>query len=801
MSAFFVRKAAVLGAGVMGAQIAAHLANAEIPVLLFDLPAKEGDPNGIVMKALDAIRTLEPSPLATAERIDCIDIANYGQHLDQLRTCDLIIEAIPEKAELKADLYRMIAPYLAPNVIVASNTSGLSINRLSAGLPEILRERFCGMHFFNPPRYMPLVELISSGCTSPALLDRLESWLVSRLGKSVVCALDTPNFIANRVGLFSMLAAMHHAERFELRFDVVDTLTGPLIGRPKSATYRTADVVGLDTMTEVIMTMRSKCTSEHSDPWSRYYVTPAWLSALIGQGALGQKTGFGIYRKEGKQIQVFDLATQTYQNSRDSSDEIDPGVMAILSNRNPAGRFSLLRDCSHPQAQFLWAVFRDVFHYAAFHLAHIADNARDVDLAMRWGYGWAQGPFESWQSAGWKEIADSIQADIDAGRAMSTTALPEWVFARVEPGGVHCGEGSYSASVNAIKPRSALPVYRRQIFPDRVFGEEAISGTTIWENEGVRLWTLPQIDKDIAIVSLMSKNHTLGHDVLLSMQEAVVRAAADYKGLVIWHEAPFAYGANLKEVAGLIGTGQFDRIESYIAEFQKTTMALKYARVPVVAAVQGMALGGGCEFLMHCAKRVIALESRIGLVEAAVGLIPAGGGCKEFALRAWQNSARTGGRDPVQLIQPAFASIVTSRVSGSAMQARELGFVLDSDPIVFNANELLYVALRVARGAAEAGYYPRLSPRKIKVAGRSGIAACTAMLADLNQGGKFSEHDCFVARCAATALCGGDIDAGSLVDEQWLLTVERNVFLDLVRNQKTWQRIQHLLDTGKPLRN
>ena len=805
MSALIVRKAAVLGAGVMGAQIAAHLANAEIPVVLFDLPAKVGDPNGIVMRARDTLSRLEPSPLATAERIDYIDIANYAQHLDRLRECDLVIEAIAEKAELKADLYRRIAPFILPNAIVASNTSGISIKLLSGSFPEAMRERFCGMHFFNPPRYMPLVELISSGRTSPALLDELESWLVSRLGKSVVRALDTPNFVANRVGLFSMLAAMRYTERFELGFDVVDMLTGPLIGRPKSATYRAADMVGLDTLTNVIATMRRACDGNHSDPWSEYYATPAWLSTLIADGALGQKTGFGIYRNDGKQIQVLDQRIRAYRDCRDSSDEIAPEVMAILKNRSPAGKFAQLRACNHPQARFLWAVFRDVFHYVAFHLADIADNARDLDLAMRWGYGWAQGPFETWQSAGWQSIADAVQADIDADRAMSTAALPAWVFARVEHGGVHRSEGSYSASGGTIKPPSTLPVYRRQLFPDRVFGEEAnssvMSGTTIWENEGVRLWTLPEIDNDIAIVSLTSKNHTLGHDVLLGMQEAVARAEADYKGLVIWHEAPFAYGANLKEVAGLISGGQFDRIGSYIAEFQKTTMTLKYARVPVVAAVQGMALGGGCEFLMHCAKRVIALESRIGLVEAAVGLIPAGGGCKEFAIRAWQNSARTGSKEPVDFILPAFTSIVTSRVSGSAMQAREQGFVLDSDPIVFNAKELPYVALRIARGAAEAGYYPKLSPRNVKVAGRAGIAACEALLADMNQGGRFSEHDCFVARCAATALCGGDIEAGSLVDEQGLLSVELNVFLELVKNQKSQQRIQHLLDTGKPLRN
>jgi 3-hydroxyacyl-CoA dehydrogenase len=422
LSNFIVRKAAVLGAGVMGAQIAAHLANAEVPVVLFDLPAKEGDPNGIVRKAIDALKKLEPSPLATKDRVAYIDAANYSQHLDQLKDCDLIIEAIAEKTEWKDDLYRKISPFISPDAIVASNTSGLSINRLSEGLPEALRSRFCGIHFFNPPRYMHLVELIATRTTDPALLDNLESWLVSRLGKGVVRALDTPNFVANRVGVFSILAVMHHTQRLGLGFDVVDSLTGPIIGRPKSATYRTADVVGLDTLAHVIKTMQDTLPD---DPWHGYYGVPAWLAALIGKGALGQKTRGGIFRKDGRAIKVLDLALQDY---RDSAGDIDPTVLAILKNRNPAEKFAQLRASEHPQAQFLWAIFRDIFHYAAFHLADIADNARDLDFAMRWGFGWAQGPFESWQAAGWQAIAEAVKADIDAGLAMSPVPLPAWVF-------------------------------------------------------------------------------------------------------------------------------------------------------------------------------------------------------------------------------------------------------------------------------------------------------------------------------------------------------------------------------------
>jgi 3-hydroxyacyl-CoA dehydrogenase len=792
LSNFIVRKAAVLGAGVMGAQIAAHLANAEVPVVLFDLPAKEGDPNGIVRKAIDGLKKLEPSPLASKDRVAYIDAANYDQHLEQLRDCDLIIEAIAEKMEWKDDLYRKIAPFIAPTAIIASNTSGLSINRLSEGLPEALRSQFCGIHFFNPPRYMHLVELIATRTTAPALLDNLESWLVSRLGKGIVRAKDTPNFVANRVGVFSILAVMHHTERLGLGFDVVDALTGPVIGRPKSATYRTADVVGLDTLAHVVKTMQDTLPD---DPWHGYYATPAWLLGLIGKGALGQKTRCGIFRKDGKTIKVLDVAAQDY---RDSAGEIAPEVLAILKTKKPAEKFAQLRASEHPQAQFLWAIFRDIFHYTAVHLGDIADNARDLDFAMRWGFGWSQGPFETWQAAGWQSIAEAVHADIEAGKAMGSTPLPAWVFAR---DGVHTAAGSYSASADAYVPRSSLPVYQRQIFPERVLGEKAVEGLTVWENDGVRLWSLPQIDSEIAIVSVKSKNHTLGRDVILGMQEALVRAEADFKGLVVWHEAPFALGANLKEVVDAIAASQFDLLEKYVGEFQNTAMSIKYAQVPVVAAVQGMALGGGCEFLMHAAKRVVALESYIGLVEAGVGLIPAGGGCKEFAIRAWESAAKTGGNDPYEFIQPVFMTIAMANVSKSGAQAQELGFTLPTDKVVFNANELLYVAIREARGLAEAGYCPKLSPRGIKVAGRTGIANCEMMLANMKEGGMISAHDYKVARAAATALCGGDIETGSLVDEAWLLTVERKLFVELLKTEKTQQRIKHTLDTGKPLRN
>jgi 3-hydroxyacyl-CoA dehydrogenase len=808
LNKLIVKKAAVLGAGVMGAQIAAHLANANVPVVLFDLPAKEGDKNGVVKKALDGLKKLDPAPLSSKGKLKFIDAANYDEHLPLLAECDLVIEAIAERMDWKNDLYAKIAPHLKADAIIASNTSGLSMNALAQGLPEAVRPRFCGIHFFNPPRYMHLVEIIGTQSTDATTLDALETWLTSRLGKGVIRALDTPNFVANRIGVFSILAVMHHTQAFGLGFDEVDALTGPRIGRPKSATYRTADVVGLDTLAHVVNTMQSTLPN---DPWHAYFANPAWLQALIAKGALGQKTRGGIFRKQGREIQVLDLAAQDY---RKSAGEIAEEVAAILKIKSPAEKFAALRASSHPQAQFLWAIFRDIFHYAAVQLESVADNARDLDLAMRWGFGWSQGPFETWQAAGWAAIAQAVAADIAAGKAMSNTPLPAWAL---EAGrtGVHTAQGSYSASRNAYVARSTLSVYQRQLFPERVLGEAAAtpekSGETLYENDGVRLWKLaattettagPRVDAKIGIISIKSKMHTIGNEVLDGVIAAVRQAEQTLDGVVIWHEAPFAVGANLAQVSEAIAAGQFDLLEATVEKFQRASQTLKYAQVPVVVAVQGMALGGGCEFLMHAGKRVMALESYVGLVEAGVGLIPAGGGCKEFAVRAadWAAQSATPG-EVFNFLQPVFSTIAMAKVAKSAQEAIDFGFARPSDTILFNAHELLFVALREARAMADAGYAPPLMPRAVPVAGRNGIATLEMMLVNMKEGGMISAHDYRVAKAAATALCGGDIETGSLVDEEWLLTIERRQFVELLKTPETQARIKHMLDTGKPLRN
>jgi len=809
----------------MGAQIAAHLVNADVATVLFELPAKEGDPNGNVLRAIDSLRKLEPSPFSIPSKTGFIEPANYDQHLERLRECDLVIEAISERMDWKSDLYKKVAPYIGERAIFATNTSGLSIGKLSESVPEELRNRFCGVHFFNPPRYMHLVELIAARDTDLAILDELEKFLVTSLGKGVIRAQDTPNFIANRVGVFSLLATIHHAEQLGIGFDVVDALTGTLIGRPRSATFRTADVVGLDTFAHVVNTMKETLPG---DPWHRYYDTPVWLKALIEDGALGQKTRRGVYQKIGQDIHVLDRTSGQYRVSEAKADD---AVVEIMKTPVPAERLRQLHASNHPQARFLWSIFRDTFHYCAVHLADIANNARDLDFAIRWGFGWNQGPFEFWQAGGWQRVAGWIAEDVAAGRAMASVPLPAWVS---EPSrsGVHSDQGSYAPASGTDQPRPTLPVYRRQAFPDRLLGETARYGETIFETDAVRCW---HTGDDIAIVSFKSRMHTIGDDVLDGVLQALDETERGYLGLIIWQtEPPFSVGANLKKtpaggarsrpsalgrffrlvkretesvvlkaarqlgVADQLMAGKLAEVERLVEQFQATTQGLKYSMVPTVAAIDGLALGGGCEVIMHCDRAVATLESYIGLVEAGVGLLPAGGGCKEFALRAVTDAK---GGDVSPFLQKYFKAAAMAEVSRSAEQAREIGYLRPTDRIVMNRFELLGIAKAELRALAAAGYRPPLRPVGIPAAGRSAIATIKAFMINLLEGGQISEHDFLVGSKIATVMCGGDVEAGSLVDEQWFFDLERRHFMELIATEKTQARIEHTLKTGKPLRN
>ena len=800
MSRFNVRQVAVLGAGVMGAQIAAHLVNVRVPVVLFDLPAPTGQPgpkSAVALKAIENLKKLKPAPLGLAAEAARIRAANYEDDLALLAECDLVIEAIAERIDWKHALYEKIAPHIAPHAILATNTSGLSITALSEPLPDSLKPRFCGIHFFNPPRYMQLVELIPTPTTEARYLDQLETFATTTLGKGVVRAKDTPNFIANRVGIAGMLSTMIEAERYALPYDLVDDLTGKKLGRASSGTFRTADVVGLDTMAHVIRTMQDQLGPDRgNDPFHASFATPAVLAKLIEQGALGQKAGAGFYKKVGRDIQRLDPTKGEYVPT---GAKAEPIIDRILK-KAPAERLKLLRESTNPQAQFLWAILRNAFHYAAVHLGSIADSAREVDLAMRWGFGMQQGPFELWQAAGWQQVAGWVKADIDAGKALSSAPLPDWVFDGRS--GVHTPEGSWSAAQGTYLARPALPVYQRQHFPETVVGENAVpalkSGTEVFRNEEVRVWTL---DGEVLIASIDCKLHLISPTVTAGLLKAVELAEASYQGLVIWSpDDVFSAGANLEALMPVFMKAGAKGIAPEEKKLQDLMLRVRYASVPVVAAMRGLALGGGCELAVHCARRVAAMESYVGLVEVGVGLIPGGGGLAYIARRAAEKAATAPGTDLLPFLKDAFQAAAMATVGTSALESRQLGYLQDADVIVAHKDELLHVALGQARALADAGYRP---PQKslIPVAGRSAIATIRASLVGMRDGGFISTHDYHIAGLIAEVVCGGEVDAGTVVTEEYLMALERQRFCALLEHPKTQERIMGMLQTGKPVRN
>lgn len=807
-----IKRVAVLGAGVMGAQIAAHCINVGIPVLLFDLASQpvEGkavNKNAIALKAIENLKKAKPVPLGLADRASLIQAANYDDDLNLLADCELIIEAIAERLDWKHALYEKVAPHIPERAIFATNTSGLSIGALAKGFPDDLKKRFCGVHFFNPPRYMHLLELIPADDTDSAVLDELETFMTSTMGKGVVRAKDTPNFVGNRVGVFSILAVIEEARKYGLSFDAVDAITGSKLGRSKSATFRTSDVVGLDTLAHVIKTMED---SLPDDPFAHLFKTPDVLAKLIAKGALGQKTQAGFYRKEGKKVLVLNPDTMDYQSSDTTS---SPLIDRILK-KPIAERLELLRTTDDPQAQFLWAIFRDIFHYCAIHLGDIAESAREIDLAMRWGYGWDSGPFEDWQAAGWIQVAGWIKEDIDQGKALSNAPLPEWVFAASMSASqaVHTPEGSWSASANQYISRSSLPVYKKQVFRAPLLGDgspdPSTAGSTVYENSDLRVW-VETSQPEVLIASFRSKMNTFSADVLNGLQQAVDLAEANYAGLVIWQTAslklgtpggPFSAGANLEGAIPLVMKSGPAGVEPLVKLFQDTMMKVKYAQVPVVAAVAGIALGGGCELLLHASRRVAAMESFIGLVEIGVGLLPAGGGLKEAAIRAAVGVEHAGNTNYLDFLKTSFENAAMAKVSSSAQEAMKMAYLQKGDILVANVYELLAQAQNQVKSMHYAGYRAPIQTL-IPVGGRSVISTVRGQLANMRDGGFISEHDAHIAHKIIHVMAGGDVDAGTLVTEDWLLKLERQAFIDLIGHPKTMERIMGLIQTGKPLRN
>jgi 3-hydroxyacyl-CoA dehydrogenase len=678
---------------------------------------------------------------------------------------------------------------LLQDVILASNTSGLSVNDLASVLDGRLKERFVGMHFFNPPRYMHLLELIPCEETALDVLHSLEGFCVKSLGKGVVIAKDTPNFIGNRIGVFSLLAVMHYAEKLDIPFEVADQITAKPLGRPKSGTFRTADVVGLDVMAHVVDTMEKQLSD---DSWTHVYKAPEYIQAMIAQGALGAKTRKGIYINKGKQ--VFSPAAGDYV---DANNKVDDELMSILKGGGWSKRMEELKSSDSKQAQFTRLILLNLFHYCLCTLKEIAETARDVDFALRWGFGWDQGPFEVMQEIGLATIVAELESSIDAKELLSEKPLPGWVYGVDD---LHLPEGSYSPSTNKYIPLFGHPVYKRQFLRENVVATDPESwGATIFENDSVKMW---DGGDGVAVLTVKTKMGTLGHEVLHGVMKACDIAESGHAGLMLWRpEAPFSVGANLHEAMTIYGQGKKDQVREYIADFQKTSMMLKHCYVPTVAAVQGFAFGGACEFQMHAQRTVAAQESYIGLVEAGVGLLPAGAGTKEFALRAARQAEISLTGDLTACLAKPFETIALAKASTSALEAKQLGLMAPDDIVLPNAHELFHVAKQQVIGMSAAGLRPESPDIRVRVAGRQGYANLMMKVVNMLEGHFISEHDYYIADRVATVITGGDVEQNTLVPQEWLLKLERELFFELIESEKTQARIKHTLTTGKPLRN
>ena len=802
-------KIAVLGSGTMGGQIAAHFANLGFEVVMFDTSHEA------ISKSLNMMKKLKPTPLASQSVIGLIKTSTYDT-MDVLSKCDFIIESVVENLDIKKQLFSNIAPYVNDDAVLVTNTSGLSIQKIAEHSPESLRSRIFGVHFFNPPRYLPLVELIRTSFSDEKLLHKAEGFITSALGKEVVYAKDSPAFIANRIGVFSFLAVLKHAENFSLSADTVDALTGKRVGRPASATFRTLDVVGLDVMSNVVKNIYENAKD---DPWVELFKLPDWIDNLIAEGSLGSKTKKGIYEKIGKDIYVYDPASDQY---RLSDKTISAEVKKILKeNGNIENSLLTLSKSDDPQAQFLWSVHRDVFHYACYQLEHVAETVRCVDLALKSGFAWQRGIFEQVQLTGWSEVRDSLNVDINNGTALSSESLPSWVL---DKSFVYSDEGAYDPNKNQYTPRSSHPVYDRQLLKPLLKGEKQHQQEILLDGESTKL---VNIGDGVASISFKTKMNVLSSSVLTELPKCLDFLEDNgFNALIFKQEQEhFCAGANLYEIISAIKLGLLEKdpgvtskakkkafelmhpelpklgklysIKKIVAMLQELFMRLKHGKILTIAAVDGLALGGGCELLLHCNKVVASMNSYIGLVEVGIGALPAGCGSKEMTLRAFTNKESD---DIFPLLSKYFEQIAMAKVSASALEAKEMGYLKADDVIIANPNELLYVAKQQALALLDSGFKPPLDST-FKVVGKAGYANIMAQVANLHEGHFISEHDNYIVTHLAKVMTGSKVEENTTVNSQMILDLERKYFIKLLSTKKTQDRIEYMLRNSKPLRN
>ncbi|BAY24329.1 3-hydroxyacyl-CoA dehydrogenase NAD-binding protein [Calothrix sp. NIES-2100] len=784
------RTAAVLGAGVMGTQIAAHLANAGLTVHLLDIAAKGDNKNEVVETAFKKALKQSPPIFFTEKTARRIILGNFDEHFHRIANVDWVIEVVVENLAIKQDLMARIESTIRDDAVVSTNTSGLPINEIAQGRSEAFRQRFLGTHFFNPPRYLKLLELIPTPDTDLQILERMQWFGRIHLGKGVVVAKDTPNFIANRIGMYATMLGIKGVTEQGYTIEEIDTLTGVIAGRPKSATFRTADVVGLDTLLYVAKNLYPAIPQDESREVLR---VPQLMKKLVETGTLGAKTGQGFYKKQGKEILSLNPTTLGYEAAK----PLDLGdIEGIGKIGNLGDRLRKLYHDSGRAGKFFRQSTLEILGYSARRIPEIADKPADIDRAIRWGFGWELGPFEIWDVLGFETVlADMKAADI---------SVPEWVE-KMHNSGVHSfyRQDRLSWAEQKVVEACAVCISEQPKAPTDEINIPAIkedAKNILWENSEASLLDLGD---GVVLYEFHSKGHTLTLKVVEGLAAVLdIIENSDYRGLIIGNDsANFSGGANLAEMAMLAQTDNGKGIADLIVKFQALLQRIKYFPKPIVAAIVGRVLGGGCELVLACPHVVAAAETYIGLVELSVGLIPGAGGIMRMVTWAVDKAASESPQDIQPFLRKVFETVGMAKVSSSAHEGQELGFLSPSTKIVMNSDRLLSVAKEEVLCLDHVGYTPPVERNAIMVLGRPARAMLEHAAYVMQQGGYISEYDHYLASRLAYVMTGGELTAPALVDEEYLSKLERESFLPLLHQPKTQERFAHTLKTKKPLRN
>lgn len=799
-----IKKVAVLGAGVMGAQIAAHLANAGIPSYLLDIVPKElteeekakgltlQDPevrNRIAREGLERAKKLKPNAFFVPELEKLITIGNFEDNLGWLSEVDWVIEAVVERLDIKRELFKKVEPAIKPGTIVSTNTSGIRISEIAEGFSDEFRKHFLGTHFFNPPRYMKLLEIIPTAETSREVVETIAEFGEKVLGKGIVYCKDTPNFIANRIGVLAVMYVLHYMLENGFTIEEVDELTGPVTGKPKSATFRTLDLVGLDTLVNVANNIYNAVPN---DEMRDYFKVPDVIQKMLENKWLGEKTGQGFYKRVKKngesEILVLDFSTMNYRERQ----KVKLGSLEMAkATEGLRDKIQILMNAKDKAGEFFWKTTGAVLAYASNRIPEISDTIIDIDNAMKWGFNWELGPFEMWDLIGVENSIDRIEKE--------GFKVADWVKDMLKSGKKKFYERRdgkiYFYDVVGKKDYVELKT-KPEIINLELLKDDKTK--IIKQNAGA---SLIHLGDGVLCLEFHTKMNAIGEDILVMADYALNELEKNYEALVIGNQGQhFSAGANLMMILMLAQEGEWDEIDRAVRMFQRMNMRIKYSPKPVVVAPHGMTLGGGCEIVLHAPKVRAYAESYIGLVEIGAGVIPAGGGTKEMLLRAIQKAPKQENIDLTPFIREAFETIAFAKVSTSALEAKKLGYLRDSDSISMNKDYLISDAKKIALSMVEEGYKPPL-PAEIIALGKQLYANFLVGIYLMREAGYITEYEAHIGKKLAYIMSGGDFTSPQTVSEQYILDLEREAFLSLCGEKKTQERMQYILKHGRPLRN